>query len=41
VDGFLIQLEEILRKLPYKNRRRLELKIMKLVLEAEEAAELI
>jgi len=41
VDGFLIQLGEILRKLPYKNRRRLEMKIMEIVLEVEEAAELI
>lgn len=41
VEGFLLQLGDILRKLPYKNRRLLETKIMMDALKAEEEAGLI
>ncbi|XP_032665505.1 uncharacterized protein DDB_G0288805-like [Odontomachus brunneus] len=41
IGAFLFQLNDILRKLPYKNRRRLETKIMMDALKAEEEAGLL
>ncbi|XP_011862073.1 PREDICTED: uncharacterized protein LOC105558774 [Vollenhovia emeryi] len=41
VDGFLVQLGDILRRLPYKNRRIVQNKIMNDVLQAEEDAGLL
>lgn len=38
IDGFLIQLGDILRRLPYKNRRFLQNKIMIDALKTEEEA---
>lgn len=41
VEGFLLQLGDILRKLPYKNRRQFENKIMMDALQVEEEAGLL
>ncbi|XP_067212975.1 uncharacterized protein [Linepithema humile] len=41
VEGFLFQLGDILRKLPYKSRRQFEIKIMMDALRAEEEAGLL
>lgn len=41
VEGFLLQLGDILRKLPYKNRRQFQNKIMTDALKAEEEAGLL
>jgi len=40
IDGFLLQLGDILRRLPYKNRR-IQNKMMTDVLQAEEEAGLL
>ncbi|XP_071578814.1 uncharacterized protein [Temnothorax nylanderi] len=41
IEGFLIQLGDILRRLPYKDSRLLQMKIMNNALEAEEKAGLL
>jgi len=41
IDGFLLQLGDILRRLPYRDRRMIQKKIMNDVLEAEEKAGLL
>lgn len=40
-EGFLIHLGNILRKLPYKDSRLLQMKIMKYAIKAEENAGLL